>query len=65
MDYRAGAWYPRRTSRWRDWPLFITQGDVLVFVDADLTQWGPHFYERPPARTALAPGRGGLLGTAT
>lgn len=23
--------------------LLVTQGDVLVFVDADLTQWGPHF----------------------
>ncbi|MEV1286583.1 glucosyl-3-phosphoglycerate synthase [Micromonospora sp. NPDC049679] len=23
--------------------LFVTSGDLLVFVDADLTQWGPHF----------------------
>jgi glucosyl-3-phosphoglycerate synthase len=23
--------------------LFVTEGDLLVFVDADLTQWGPHF----------------------
>ena len=23
--------------------LFVTTGDVLVFMDADLTQWGPHF----------------------
>jgi len=23
--------------------LLVTKGDVLVFVDADLTQWGPHF----------------------
>lgn len=23
--------------------LFVTTGDVLVFVDADLTEWGPHF----------------------
>jgi glucosyl-3-phosphoglycerate synthase len=22
---------------------FVTTGDVLVFIDADLTQWGPHF----------------------
>jgi glucosyl-3-phosphoglycerate synthase len=22
---------------------FVTSGDVLVFIDADLTQWGPHF----------------------
>ena len=22
---------------------FVTRGDVLVFVDADLTEWGPHF----------------------
>jgi glucosyl-3-phosphoglycerate synthase len=23
--------------------LFVTDGDLLVFVDADLTRWGPHF----------------------
>lgn len=23
--------------------LFVTDGDLLVFVDADLTNWGPHF----------------------
>jgi glucosyl-3-phosphoglycerate synthase len=23
--------------------LFVTSGDLLVFVDADLTEWGPHF----------------------
>lgn len=23
--------------------LFVTSGDLLVFVDADLTHWGPHF----------------------
>jgi glucosyl-3-phosphoglycerate synthase len=23
--------------------LFVTSGDVLVFIDADLTEWGPHF----------------------
>ena len=23
--------------------LFVTTGDLLVFVDADLTEWGPHF----------------------
>jgi glucosyl-3-phosphoglycerate synthase len=22
---------------------FVTSGDILVFVDADLTEWGPHF----------------------
>ena len=22
---------------------FVTSGDVLVFIDADLTEWGPHF----------------------
>jgi glucosyl-3-phosphoglycerate synthase len=22
---------------------FVTSGEVLVFIDADLTQWGPHF----------------------
>ena len=23
--------------------LFVTTGDLLVFIDADLTSWGPHF----------------------
>ena len=23
--------------------MFVTRGDILVFVDADLTGWGPHF----------------------
>jgi glucosyl-3-phosphoglycerate synthase len=23
--------------------LLVTEGDLLVFVDADLTHWGPHF----------------------
>ena len=23
--------------------LLVTKGDLLVFIDADLTQWGPHF----------------------
>jgi glucosyl-3-phosphoglycerate synthase len=22
---------------------FVTSGDILVFIDADLTEWGPHF----------------------
>jgi glucosyl-3-phosphoglycerate synthase len=22
---------------------FVTRGDILVFIDADLTEWGPHF----------------------
>jgi glucosyl-3-phosphoglycerate synthase len=26
---------------WRS--LFVTTGDLLVFIDADLTEWGPHF----------------------
>jgi glucosyl-3-phosphoglycerate synthase len=26
---------------WRS--LFVTGGDVVVFIDADLTEWGPHF----------------------
>jgi glucosyl-3-phosphoglycerate synthase len=23
--------------------LFVTSGDLIVFIDADLTEWGPHF----------------------
>jgi glucosyl-3-phosphoglycerate synthase len=26
---------------WRS--LFVTSGDIVVFIDADLTEWGPHF----------------------
>jgi hypothetical protein len=39
---RAQAWYGRRTWHWRDWPDKVLL-DLLVFIDADLTQWGPHF----------------------
>jgi glucosyl-3-phosphoglycerate synthase len=62
MDHRAEAWYRRRTSHWRDWPLGQLLEDkqrrgarisvviparneerTVAGVDADLTQWGPHF----------------------
>ena len=36
------GWYPGKgEALWKS--QFVTTGDVLVFVDADLTQWGPHF----------------------
>jgi glucosyl-3-phosphoglycerate synthase len=37
----AGSLPGKGEALWKS--LFVTAGDVLVFVDADLTQWGPHF----------------------
>jgi glucosyl-3-phosphoglycerate synthase len=35
---------PRRGKGEALWKsLFVTSGDVLVFLDADLVEWGPHF----------------------
>lgn len=46
--HAAGGIRPELGSRpgkgeamWKS--LFVTTGDVLVFMDADLTEWGPHF----------------------
>jgi glucosyl-3-phosphoglycerate synthase len=36
-----GAYRGKGEALWKS--LLITRGDVLVFLDADLTQWGPHF----------------------
>jgi glucosyl-3-phosphoglycerate synthase len=36
-----GACRGKGEALWKS--LLVTRGDVLVFVDADLTQWGPHF----------------------
>ena len=36
-----GAYRGKGEALWKS--LLVTDGDVLVFVDADLTQWGPHF----------------------
>ena len=36
-----GAYRGKGEALWKS--LLVTAGDVLVFVDADLTQWGPHF----------------------
>jgi glucosyl-3-phosphoglycerate synthase len=36
-----GAYRGKGEALWKS--LLITQGDVLLFLDADLTQWGPHF----------------------
>jgi glucosyl-3-phosphoglycerate synthase len=36
------GWFPGKgEALWKS--QFVTSGDVLVFIDADLTQWGPHF----------------------
>jgi glucosyl-3-phosphoglycerate synthase len=36
-----GTYRGKGEALWKS--LLVTRGDVLVFVDADLTQWGPHF----------------------
>jgi glucosyl-3-phosphoglycerate synthase len=36
-----GAYRGKGEALWKS--LLVTSGDVVVFVDADLTQWGPHF----------------------
>ena len=38
---QLGAYQGKGEALWK--ALLITQGDLLVFIDADLTQWGPHF----------------------
>ncbi len=37
----AGSFPGKGEALWKS--LLVTRGDLLVFVDADLTQWGPHF----------------------
>jgi glucosyl-3-phosphoglycerate synthase len=36
-----GGYPGKGEALWKS--LRVTEGDLLVFVDADLTQWGPHF----------------------
>jgi len=36
-----GGYPGKGEALWKS--LLVTEGDLLVFVDADLTQWGPHF----------------------
>lgn len=36
-----GAYPGKGEALWKS--LLVTQGDLLLFVDADLTRWGPHF----------------------
>jgi glucosyl-3-phosphoglycerate synthase len=36
-----GGWPGKGEALWKS--LLVTKGDLLVFVDADLTHWGPHF----------------------
>jgi glucosyl-3-phosphoglycerate synthase len=37
LGWRAG----KGEALWK--AQFVTSGDILVFIDADLTEWGPHF----------------------
>jgi glucosyl-3-phosphoglycerate synthase len=37
----AGSLPGKGEALWKS--LFVARGDLLVFVDADLTEWGPHF----------------------
>jgi glucosyl-3-phosphoglycerate synthase len=36
-----GTYPGKGEALWKS--LYVTKGDLLVFVDADLTRWGPHF----------------------
>ncbi len=36
-----GAFAGKGEALWKS--LLVTRGDLVVFVDADLTEWGPHF----------------------
>lgn len=36
-----GAFAGKGEALWKS--LFVTKGELLVFIDADLTYWGPHF----------------------
>jgi glucosyl-3-phosphoglycerate synthase len=37
----AGSFPGKGEALWKS--LHVTKGDLLVFIDADLTSWGPHF----------------------
>jgi glucosyl-3-phosphoglycerate synthase len=37
----AGSFAGKGEALWKS--LLVTKGDLLVFIDADLTRWGPHF----------------------
>ena len=41
MAPELGGWPGKGEALWKS--LLVTKGDLLVFVDADLTHWGPHF----------------------
>jgi glucosyl-3-phosphoglycerate synthase len=36
-----GSFGGKGEAMWKS--LFVTDADILVFIDADLTEWGPHF----------------------
>ena len=38
---QSGAYPGKGEALWKS--LLVTDGDLVVFVDADLTRWGPHF----------------------
>jgi glucosyl-3-phosphoglycerate synthase len=38
---QAGSFAGKGEALWKS--LLVTKGDLLVFIDADLTRWGPHF----------------------
>jgi len=38
---QLGSHHGKGEALWKS--LLVTEGDLLVFVDADLTRWGPHF----------------------
>jgi glucosyl-3-phosphoglycerate synthase len=49
-----GAFAGKGEALWKS--QFVTTGDVLVFIDADLTGWGPHFVTGLLGPLLTAPG---------
>jgi glucosyl-3-phosphoglycerate synthase len=41
VEPELGAYPGKGEALWKS--LFVTDGDILVFLDADLTRWGTHF----------------------
>jgi glucosyl-3-phosphoglycerate synthase len=49
-----GAYRGKGEALWKS--LLVTKGDIVVFIDADLTRWGPHFVTGLLGPLLAAPG---------
>ena len=54
IEPELGGYPGKGEALWKS--LFVTEGDLLVFIDADLTQWGPHFVTGLIGPLLAAPG---------